>query len=855
MSESRIISLEEKEGIEPIKLSSSFFVTVAENVLKTNRLQALLTSNNFTTSPIPLKEITLEGIQRSQSSLKEHSMNSVSKGNNRLSELKNNTKQALELIREGADPNCRDEVGKTLLQRLLAMTQIDFALSYAFELIRYGADPTTKDKDGNTLIHHLISLTIDPHVDHDCYKKIEILVKAFNEKKPALKLLEIKNAKAHTPIMIAIYKLHPVECINTLLQLGNVSSFPEGNTLLHIAAYAGNKAYAGSVLETSPKFLNATNDKGLTPFYCAIEEGKFELALWLVEKKEANVLCGLLAHKTLWAAIPRNQQMVIWLIKAISDKLMIAKEDSKKITEWQLTPEYIGSCKLILKQIESILYRENTPLHIAACAGNIAEAENVLKTSPQLLNATNENHCTALYYAIEADKFEFARWLVEKKGANVLCGLLSHKILWVTIAENQQRVAWLIKAITEKLLMVSQDNKKSDEWQLTPSYIAGCKLMLKQIEKIFYLKSSLLHIAASEGDIDYAEDILKISPHLIDKVNDRGITPLYYAIERNNFEFARWLVEKQGANVLCGLLVHRTLWAALPENQKMATWLIKAISAKLVFAKKNKLRMAEWKLTSDYVACCELVLEQLKTICSITNKRNSLLREKITSSFLKNLNLIDEIEALKVDDLFRSSSSHRAFCSALEELLLQLDKELVVSNQHNKAAFSDMPAAMIATKTLNLLLSLKTAKTQQEKLKMICEYENACKVIPGWMLFFKALAMVCFAAVGFVLGVVVGMAFGAAAGLWTGPGAFVTAALGVASGAVVGLFATANFLNLASGMTSGLLLFNSNTLQRSKKLATVIENAKTLCAQKTTQGELSNKSLDSEGRPSVTQIV
>lgn len=178
--------------------------------------------------------------------------------------------------------------------------------------------------------------------------------------------------------------------------------------------------------------------------------------------------------------------------------------------------------------------------------------------------------------------------------------------------------------------------------------------------------------------------------------------------------------------------------------------------------------------------------------------------------------LNDEIEALRK----RSGEevNRTEFITSLEKLRDDLQISI---NKKRKSEDEDSQSFRITKATSDMCLRLRTPRAEGVPLEVyrdygisiLREYEDECKKTPRWTKYARAIGMVIFAAVGFAACAAIGMGLGMVFGAWTGPGAFVTAALGAITGAaaftawMTGVTAAAGAGALGAFALSGGLMF------------------------------------------------
>lgn len=177
--------------------------------------------------------------------------------------------------------------------------------------------------------------------------------------------------------------------------------------------------------------------------------------------------------------------------------------------------------------------------------------------------------------------------------------------------------------------------------------------------------------------------------------------------------------------------------------------------------------------------------------------------------------------------------------SALEKLVAACELEL--GEMERNSASVTVISSSAAMKTINSATKLvesllDNGKEEKEKLNAINTFNREVgRTATGNIL--RAVAVVAFAAIGFVVGAGIGFVVGYILGSWTGPGAALTALFGVTKGSMMGaalglklaVSITGVCLSAGSASFTGYNLFKSN--ERESAVADMVSAAKSFAQE------------------------
>ncbi len=175
------------------------------------------------------------------------------------------------LLKSGADPNSRDDLGRVPLHRISQGGQfvmVESSLEIAQLLLNSGADVSITDDQGWTPVHAAA---------RSGHREIvkQLLESGAN--------LEVRNKKQRTPLHLA--------CENGKLDLSRFlidhgsdigSRDVEGSTPLHSASQFGHVAVARLLVDCGAE-VNASKENGWTPLHRASNKGHLETAKLLID--------------------------------------------------------------------------------------------------------------------------------------------------------------------------------------------------------------------------------------------------------------------------------------------------------------------------------------------------------------------------------------------------------------------------------------------------------------------------------------------------------------------------------------------------------------------------------------------
>jgi ankyrin repeat protein len=272
----------------------------------------------------------------------------------------------------------------------------------------------------------------------------------------------------------------------------------------------------------------------------------------------------------------REKKLLGNLNKAL---LWALENDQSEVAKWLINEGYVD--------VDAKNDDECTPLHFAAEKGHTEMAELLIKKGADV-NAKDEFGCTPLHKAAYNGHIEVVKLLI-KAGADVeVKDDLGHTPMIWAIREDKTGVEKLLKEVEEELIKSKVKSKEASKPLLQVAAEKGHTAMVELLAKAGSdmsvkkdsITKTLSHLAGWNGyTSSYGKEeeisILKREGLSGERKKNEA---LFWALQNNETELARWLIIRRGANVNKknkngSAPLH---WAAWWGNTEVAKLLIKA---------------------------------------------------------------------------------------------------------------------------------------------------------------------------------------------------------------------------------------------------------------------------------------
>ncbi|XP_060528049.1 serine/threonine-protein phosphatase 6 regulatory ankyrin repeat subunit A isoform X3 [Cylas formicarius] len=488
-----------------------------------------------------------------------------------------NLQTLLLLLADGGDPVYKNKKGETplhLASRNCKPDVVNHLINYVKE--HKGEDKAsayvneTTENDESAL-HYVCIVTKDevatPHSDREVVKLLlengadirlqtkqyetafhrvasagnnEVLMEMIAHMTPtdAQKALNRQNANGWTPLLIASHKGH-IDLVNNLLaNHARVDVFDlEGRSALHLAAEHGFLHVCDSLL-TNKAFINSKSRNGRTALHLAAMNGYVHLVEFLI--KDHNAVIDILTLK---------KQTPLHLAAAAGQ---------------------IEVCKLLLElgaDIDATDEDGQKPIH-AACQNNFSEvAKLFLQHHPSLVMATTKDGNTCAHIAAAQGSVTVIEELMkfDKQGVISARNKITDATPLQMAAEGGH--AEVVKALVRAGASVVEENKGG----FTAVHLAAQHGHLQVLEvlrssnnlRVISKKLGVtpLHVAAYFGQADTVRELLTHVPGTVKSEqpngaslvpalgNESGMTPLHLASFSGNENVVRLLLNSAGVQV------------------------------------------------------------------------------------------------------------------------------------------------------------------------------------------------------------------------------------------------------------------------------------------------------------------
>ncbi|MBI2784857.1 MAG: ankyrin repeat domain-containing protein [Legionella longbeachae] len=359
------------------------------------------------------------------------------------------------------------------------------------ELIKHRANVINQDYDGKTILHYIAEYAHDrllenmPLLDHLDFVNIQ-----DNDGKTALHYaVETGNA-----ILVKKLIIDDPNYINIKDRMGKAA--------LHYAAQHGNKDIALLLLENNAN-VNLVDDLGFTPVSIACENKKdimFETLL--------NSGCHICTN-TLSFIVQNNNVKAFNSIIKKDNKILLNKEAfgcAINLGDLELVNKFLDAGMDINLKIDNNLC---TPIMMAVTSKHIKLIKFFIKNNSDVTLVDKDNN-NLFYYAAVTANFDLIKQVLKFKGSKELIYDLNKfgkSAIYVLAGGSKELVMLLIK--------LGDDFKKT----------------------ICQEDNTVLHVAMAGRNMDSIKELLKINPTLANIKNNKGQTPLQYALKSTLSKF------------------------------------------------------------------------------------------------------------------------------------------------------------------------------------------------------------------------------------------------------------------------------------------------------------------------------
>lgn len=335
-----------------------------------------------------------------------------------------------------------------------------------------------------------------------------------------------------------------VELLTKLIKIGCDQNgvTHEGMTPLHHAVISGRIDAVQILVELKADF-NKTDENGLTALHYAAYQGHWEIVKILLG-------AGSRPNKK------TNSKVTPLHFAAKHDRYLVVKEllkcyvDVNALTMQSNTPLHYAACNGNAEMVDILLKNgadlnipnkdNDLPVHLACIRGAI-DVVKLLCLNGSNMDCRNKNNMLPLHNAILSSNEELVRFLLRKFKLNI-----DDDLYHVTLRSGNVNIIKFIIDKTNKTML-----KNEVFWYKIIGYSGSLEvveLFASHVQPPTSAISSLVVYAIHLGYCDIARYLLEYVNTWHEHFDGQGNTALYYAINTNDTELVRLLIEK-GSNV------------------------------------------------------------------------------------------------------------------------------------------------------------------------------------------------------------------------------------------------------------------------------------------------------------------
>ena len=377
-------------------------------------------------------------------------------------------------------------------------------------ITKYKCDINSQDSNGRTPLHYAV---INNHLEVVRYLIIEQHCDPMT-----------RDNDGHTPLHIACRHSH-IDIVHYLLSTGKVNPLARNKLgkspmliidytrlpLLHLAAQKGWMDIAIDLITKYKCDINSQDSNGRTPLYYAVINNHLEVVRYFINEQHCDPMT-----KDNDGDTPLHIACHLSNIDIVHYLLSTGKVNPLASNKYGKSPMLI------------IEYRRLPMLHLAARQGWMDIAIDLITKYKCDINSQDSNGRTPLYYAVINNHLEVVKYLIDEQH----CDPMTRDNDGDTPLHIACRHSHI--DIVRYLLSTGKVNP-----------LARNKNGKSPVLIIDYTRLPMLHLAAHQGWMDIAIDLITKYKCEINRKDSKGCNPLFYAARNNHLEVVRYFINEQ----------------------------------------------------------------------------------------------------------------------------------------------------------------------------------------------------------------------------------------------------------------------------------------------------------------------
>ena len=360
--------------------------------------------------------------------------------------------------------------------------------------------------------------------------------------------------KNFTPLHLAAQQNHADTTKYLLAKDADVAIKTDGGrTAYHSTAFYGYLNILQLLTSHDNRYINDTDNKGFTPLYLAVQQGKVDITRYLLSKK-ANVSTKTSLGRTLYHKAAYDGNLSILQLFVSHNGKHVNDVDNKNFTALHLAVQqnHADVVKCLLSKEANVAIKTDigrSVYHSAAYYGYMSILQPLVTHCKMHVNDVDNKNFTPLHLAVQQNHSDVVKYLLVKEADLAVKTDISRSVY--RSAAYSGYISILKLLLTHSKVHVNDVDNKN----FTPLHLAVQQnhtdvvkyLLSKEADVAIKTDSgrSVYHNAAYNGYISILQLLVTHSKVHVNDLDNTHFTALHLAVQKNRTEVVKYLLAKE----------------------------------------------------------------------------------------------------------------------------------------------------------------------------------------------------------------------------------------------------------------------------------------------------------------------